>query len=90
MNLEPVIQSCISQEEKTKFVLERIYMESRKMMLKNLFAGQEWRHRHRERTFGHGGGGRIESIFTLPRVKQIASGKLLNSTGSSALHSVMT
>ena len=63
------------------------------MMLKNLFAGQEWRHRHRERTFGHGGGGggwRIESIFTLPRVKQIASGKLLNSTGSSALHSVMT
>ena len=70
-------------------------MESRKMMLKNLFAGQEWRHRHRERTFGHGVGGkervgRIESIFTLPRVKQIVSGKLLNSTGSSALRSVMT
>ena len=65
------------------------------MMLKNLFAGQEWRHRHRERTFGHGVGGtarvgRIESIFTLPRVKQIVSGKLLNSTGSSALRSVMT
>ena len=33
-------------------------MESRKMMLKNLFAGQEWRHWHRERTLGHGVGGR--------------------------------
>ena len=29
-------------------------------------------------------------IYTLPWVKQTASGKLLNSTGSSALYSVMT
>ena len=29
-------------------------MESRKMILMNLFAGQQWRHRHRERTYGQG------------------------------------
>ena len=29
-------------------------MESRKMVLKNLFTGQQWRHRHREQTYGHG------------------------------------
>ena len=29
-------------------------MESRKMVLKNLFIGQLWRNRHREQTYGHG------------------------------------
>ena len=29
-------------------------MESRKMVLKNLFTGQRWRNRHREQTYGHG------------------------------------
>ena len=29
-------------------------MESRKMVLKNLFAGQQWRNRHTEYTYGHG------------------------------------
>ena len=29
-------------------------MESRKMVLKNLFTGQQWRTRHREQTNGHG------------------------------------
>ena len=24
------------------------------MVLKNLFTGQQWRHRHREQTYGHG------------------------------------
>ena len=24
------------------------------MVLKNLFTGQQWRHRHREHTYGHG------------------------------------
>ena len=28
-------------------------MESRKMVLMNLFAGKQWRHRHREQTYGH-------------------------------------
>ena len=38
MNLEPIVQSEVSQKEKNKLF---IYMESRKMMLMNLFAGQE-------------------------------------------------
>ena len=25
------------------------------MVLRKLFAGQQWRHRHREQTYGHGG-----------------------------------
>ena len=29
-------------------------MDSRKMVLKNLFIGQQWRNRHREQTYGHG------------------------------------
>ena len=29
-------------------------MESRKIVLKNLLAGQQWRNRHREQTYGHG------------------------------------
>ena len=33
-------------------------MESRKMVLKNLFIGQQWRNRHREQTYGHGERGR--------------------------------
>ena len=32
-------------------------MESRKMVLMNLFAWQPWRHRHREQTYGHEEGG---------------------------------
>ena len=39
MNLEPVIQSEVSQKEKNKY--EHIYMEPRKKVLMNLFAGQE-------------------------------------------------
>ena len=31
-----------------------MYMESRKMVLKNLSTGQQWRNRHREQTYGHG------------------------------------
>ena len=29
-------------------------MESRKMVMKNLFTGQQWRNRYREQTYGHG------------------------------------
>ena len=29
-------------------------MEPRKMVLKNLFTGQQWRNRHREQIYGHG------------------------------------
>ena len=55
MNLEPIIQSDISQKEKNKYhILICIYMESRKMVLMNLFVGQQWRCRHREQIHGHG------------------------------------
>ena len=33
------------------------YTESREMVLMNLFAGQQWRRRHREQTCVHRGGG---------------------------------
>ena len=47
MNLEPIIQSEVSQKEKNKYHI-LIYMDSRKMVLKNLFIEQQWRNRHRE------------------------------------------
>ena len=40
MNLEPVIQSEVSQKEKNKYDI-LTYMESRKIVLLNLSAGQE-------------------------------------------------
>ena len=46
MSLEPIVQSEVSQR-KTNIVYEHIYMESRKMVLMNLFAGQQWRLRQR-------------------------------------------
>ena len=51
MNLEPIIQSEMNQKEKDKYHILRhigIYMESRKMVLKNLFIGQQWKNRHGE------------------------------------------
>ena len=35
-------------------------MESRKMVLINLFAGQQWRNRQKEQTYGHAGLGEEE------------------------------
>ena len=77
MNLEPIIQSEVSQKEKDKYrILKYIYMESRKTVFKNLFTGQQWRNRHGEQTYGHGKGEkRVRSLervtwkFTLPYVK---------------------
>ena len=41
-NLEPAIGSEVSQKEKNKYcILVCIYMESRKMVLMNLFAGKK-------------------------------------------------
>ena len=46
MNLEPIIQSEASQKEKDKYhIYEHTHMESRKMVLKNLFTRQQWRNR---------------------------------------------
>ena len=57
------------------------------MGLMNIFAGKEWRCRHRERTFGPGGEeksgtNRESSIdrYMLLRAKQIAGEKLLYNT----------
>ena len=48
MNLETVIQSEVSQKEKDKYyILTHIY-KSKKMVLKNLFTGQQWGNRHKE------------------------------------------
>ena len=64
MNLEPVIQNEVNQTEENKnhiltyiyiYIHIYIYMESRKMILMNLFAGQEWRHRPREQTLDTAG-----------------------------------
>ena len=59
-------------------------MESRKMVLKNLFAGQHGRNGHREQTYEHGRGvervrcmDRVTWKLTLPYVKQIANRNLL-------------
>ena len=38
-------------------------MEFRKMILMNLFAGQQWRNRHREQTYGHGERGGEGEIY---------------------------
>ena len=49
MNLEPIIQSEVCQKEKDKYhIVYCTYMEFRKMVLKNLFTGQQWRNRYRE------------------------------------------
>ena len=58
MNLEPIIQSEVSQKEKTKYILIHIYMASRKMVLMIRFPEQQWRCRHREHTCEHSRGKR--------------------------------
>ena len=42
-------------------------MKYRNMVLMNVFAGQQWRHRHREQTCGHGGKGN-ERVRQLEKV----------------------
>jgi len=77
MNLEPVIHTAISQKEKDKLhVLMHIFMKSRKMVPMILHAGQQRRHRFKERLFdsvGEGDGGMIQEnsieTYILPYVK---------------------
>ena len=80
MNLEPIVQSEVSQKEKDKYCNLMHITESRKMVLKNLLIGQQFRKRHREQTYGHGEGEervrcmeRVTWKLTLPYVKQIAN-----------------
>ena len=51
MNPEPTIQSEVSQKEKDTY--HTLMHISRRMVLRNLFTGQQWRNRHREQTYGH-------------------------------------
>ena len=66
------------------------------MVLMNLSAGQQWRHRHREQTDGHGGreggtdGESSMETYTLAYAKQIASGYLLYDLRNSNQGSVTT
>ena len=47
MNLESIIQSEVNQKEKAQYrILKHVHG---KMVLMNLFAGQQWRCRHRDR-----------------------------------------
>ena len=82
MSLEPIIQSEVNQ--KNKYCIH-MYMGSRKMVLMNLLAWQQWGGRHG----GHGGWERRgwdewreyhRNIHTTS-VKQIASGDLLSDSG---------
>ena len=76
-------------------------MESRKMVLMKLFAGQQWTHRHRKESYGHGGEGigrkervgcmeRVTWKLPLTYVKYIASGNLLYGSENSNWVSVTT
>ena len=58
MNLEPTIESEVSQKEKDTISYINAYMESIEMELMVLLAGQQRRCRQREQTCGHSGGGR--------------------------------
>ena len=99
-NLEPIIQHEVSQREKDKSrILMHIYTESRRMVLINLCAGQQWRNRHGEETYGLGGEGRKERVGYMERVtwklaslyvKYIANRNLLYDSGNSNRGSVTT
>ena len=67
------------------------------MVQMNLYAGQEYRCRHREQTLdsmGEGEGGMNQESstekYTSSYVKMIANGKLMYNTGSSKQYSVIT
>ena len=54
-NLELIIQSEVTQKEEDKYhILTYIYMGPIKMVLMNLFAGQGWKCRHRDRLMDTG------------------------------------
>ena len=54
-------------------------MESRKMVLKNLFIGQQWRNRHREQTYGHGKKGGEGEIYGKSNMKNYITTCNINS-----------
>ena len=72
-----------------------MYMEPKKMVLINLFAGQQWRRGYKEQTCGHSGEGAggmkwegSAETHTSAHGKQTATGHLLPDAGSSDCGSV--
>ena len=72
-------------------------MEYRKMVLKNLFTGQQWRNRHREETYGLGergeegemyGKSNVETYITIYKID--SQRELLCLSGNSNRGSVST
>ena len=57
MNLEPIIQSEVTQKEKDKYCVLMHIHRIQKNGTNNLFTGQQWRNRPREQTYGHGESG---------------------------------
>ena len=79
-----------------------MYVEPRKMVQMNQFAGQKLRHRCREQMYGHqggkpqwgGDGGLLNwaigiDMYTLLYIKQITKKNLVYSRGNSTQYSVM-
>ena len=84
------MQSEVSKRKKDKYhILMHIYMESRKMVLMNLFAGQQWRNRHREQTYGHGERGGEGEMYGEGNI-DTCYGNLLYVSGNSNRGSVST
>ena len=54
INLEPIIQNEVSQKEKDKYHILTNIKESRKIILKNLFTGQQLRTENRLMDMGRG------------------------------------
>ena len=74
-----------------------MYTESRKMVLKNLLTGQQWRNSHGEQTYGHGesvgegevyGKSNMETYITICKID--SHGNLLYISGNSNRGSVST
>ena len=76
MNLEPIIQSEVSQKEKDKcHILTHIYGIQKNGTEE--FTGQQWRNRHRGLTYGHGerrregemrGNSNMETYITISKI----------------------
>ena len=97
MNLEPIIQSEVSQKERDKYRIPTHIYRIRRMVLKNLFTGQQCRKRYREHTYGHEERGRegemygksnMETYVTICKID--ANGNLLYGSGKSNRGSVST
>ena len=62
MNLEAIVQSEASQKEKDKHCILMYVYRISKIVLINLFAGQQWWHRYREHMWEHSVAGHGEWI----------------------------